>query len=145
MVSGGFNSTLDEKGRFTFPARLRDGFAGDALFITRGIDRCLWAFPPEYWQQFADRLKGASAMRKDVRLLQRHFLGWAVQLEFDRGGRLAIPQALREWAALKRDCVVMGLGERIEIWDGDMYRDYSGEAGDGEKQLAAAEELSDLF
>ena len=145
MLNGGFNSTLDDKGRFNFPSRLRESFSSDALVVTRGIDHCLWAYPPDKWQVFAEKLEAASAMKQDVRLLQRHFLGWAASVEFDKSGRVAIPQALREWANLKKECVVMGLGNRIEIWDGDCYKDYSGEAGDSEKLLAAAEGLAELF
>ncbi|MDR0539428.1 MAG: division/cell wall cluster transcriptional repressor MraZ [Spirochaetaceae bacterium] len=155
MLNGGYNSTLDEKGRFTFPTRLRESIAHttkeedisacEELVVTRGIDRCLWAYPPDKWHTFAAKLENASAMKQDVRLLQRHFLGWAVVCEFDRGGRLAIPQALREWANLKRECVVMGLGERIEIWDADTYRNYSGDTDESDKVIAAAESLACFF
>ncbi|MDR0552314.1 MAG: division/cell wall cluster transcriptional repressor MraZ [Spirochaetaceae bacterium] len=149
-LSGGYNSTLDEKGRFTFPQRVRDSISDKdhpcaELVITRGIDKCLWAYSPDKWQEFAAKLESANAMKQDVRLLQRHFLGWAVNIEFDKLGRLAVPQSLREWANLKRECVVMRLGGRIEIWDADAYRSYSGEADGGGKVEAAAEVLAGLF
>jgi MraZ protein len=145
MLNGGFNGALDEKGRFTFPSRLREAFAAESLVVTRGVDQCLWAYAPLEWRLFAEKLENAPSMKQDVRLLQRHFLGWASALEFDKLGRVVLPQALREWAALKRDCVIMGLGSRVEIWDADVYAAYSGGLGDPGKLLAAAESLSELF
>lgn len=121
-MNGGFNNTLDEKGRVTFPARLKNGFSGDVLVITRGLEPCLYLFPLKAWKEFAARLENPQAASRDWRRLQRHFLGWAVEAEIDKSGRLAIPQSLRDYAGLTRDVIVMGVGRRVELWDAERYR-----------------------
>lgn len=126
LLSGGYNNSLDDKGRLSFPARLRAGFSGDTLVITRGIERCLYLFPPSEWKEFAEKLEDPARMSSDRRKMQRHFLGWASEAEIDRSGRLSVPQSLREYAGLVRDVIVMGLGRRIEVWDAAVYRETQG-------------------
>jgi MraZ protein len=146
LLNGGFVNTLDDKGRVTFPAKLRSGFSGDTLVITRGVDHCLWLYPPELWQDFAEKLSNASSMRADVRKMQRHFLGWAIEAEIDKSSRLAIPQSLRDYAGLSRNCVIMGVGKRIEIWDEERYKAANGDNGDTEADIGTiAEQFVDLF
>jgi MraZ protein len=140
-LSGGYNNSLDEKGRVSFPARLKSGFQGESLVITRGTEKCLYLFPPEHWKDFAYKLENPEAMSKEWRIMQRHFLGWATEAEIDKSGRLAIPQSLREYAALSREVIIMGLGKRIEIWDAALYREAQGET-DG---VPALEEIVDKF
>ncbi|MDR2468718.1 MAG: division/cell wall cluster transcriptional repressor MraZ [Spirochaetaceae bacterium] len=135
-LNGGFNNTLDEKGRVSFPARLKNGFSGDVLVITRGIEKCLYLFPPLEWKDFEEKLENPAAMSKDWRKMQRHFLGWATETEIDKSGRLAIPQSLREYAALGRNVIVMGLGKRIEIWDAALYKTAQGENDDSLEDIA---------
>jgi MraZ protein len=146
MLSGGFVNTLDEKGRVTCPSKLINLFSGDSLWLTNGLDHCLWAFPPEAWDEFAQKLEKLPVMKSNARAVQRNFLGWAVQAELDKSGRLAIPQALREKAGLKKSCVMLGLGKRIEIWDEDAYNAATGCSGaDGKDISALAEDFADLF
>jgi MraZ protein len=145
ILSGGFNNTLDEKGRLSFPARLKSGFQGDILIVTRGIEKCLYLFPLEQWKEFAAKLENPEAMSKDWRRLQRHFLGWATEAEIDKSGRLAIPQSLREYASLTRDAVVMGLGKRVEVWDAAAYREVQGETDNGGGLEEIADRLGLLF
>jgi MraZ protein len=147
LLNGGFINTLDDKGRLSFPARLRSGFSGDTLVITRGIDGCLWLYPPDIWKDFAEKWAEASSMRSDARKLQRHFLGWAAEAEIDKSSRLAIPQSLRDYAGLTRNCVVMGVGKRIEIWDEERYNRVNGcGPEDGGADISAiAEQFGDLF
>ncbi|GMO46664.1 MAG: division/cell wall cluster transcriptional repressor MraZ [Termitinemataceae bacterium] len=144
LLSGGFYNTVDEKGRLSFPAALRKGFSGDSLVITRGVDTCLWAYPRDKWQLFAEKLEAASSMQKEVRRLQRHFLGWATESVIDKAGRLAIPQTLREYAGLVRECTVMGLGQKIEIWNSDKFTCEN--EGNGEDDISAiAQQFADMF
>lgn len=144
MLNGGYCNTLDEKGRITFPAALQRALASDKLVITRGIEQCLWVYTHEKWREFAEKWEAASPMLKDVRRMQRHFLGWAAEVEIDRSSRIAIPQTLREYAGLKRDCFVIGVGRRIEIWDAAVYK-AANEGEDGESLALAAEQFGELF
>ncbi|MDR2098063.1 MAG: division/cell wall cluster transcriptional repressor MraZ [Spirochaetaceae bacterium] len=144
MLNGGYRNTLDDKGRITFPAALQRALAGDKLVITRGLEQCLWVYAPEKWREFAEKWENASPMLKDVRRMQRHFLGWATEAEIDKSSRIAIPQALREYAGLKRECFIIGVGRRIEIWDAEVYRTVN-EGEDGESLALAAEQFGELF
>jgi MraZ protein len=144
LLNGGYCNTLDDKGRITFPAALQRALASDNLVITRGIEQCLWVFTPERWREFAEKWEQASPMLKDVRKMQRHFLGWAAELEIDKSSRIAIPQTLREYAGLKRECFVIGVGRRIEIWDAAVYKAVN-EGEDGENLALAAEQFGELF
>jgi MraZ protein len=144
-LSGGFNNTLDEKGRVTFPARLKSGFSGDTLVMTRGFEKCLYLFPPDQWKSFEEKLENPPVMSKDWRKMQRHVLGWATESEIDKSGRLAIPQSLREYAFLNRDVIIMGLGKRIEIWDTEVYRETQGEKEEGLELESIAEKFGLLF
>jgi MraZ protein len=144
LLNGGYYNTLDEKGRITFPAALQRALSCDILVLTRGIESCLWVYQPEKWREFAGKWENASPMLKDVRKMQRHFLGWAAEAEIDKSSRLAIPQSLREYAGLKRDCVIIGVGQRIEIWDAATYKAVN-EGEDGESLALAAEQFGGLF
>ncbi|GMO60334.1 MAG: division/cell wall cluster transcriptional repressor MraZ [Termitinemataceae bacterium] len=144
LLNGGFNNTLDEKGRLSFPSALKEKLSGSSLVITRGIDGCLWAFPPQLWLPFATKLEQSSPMLKDARRLQRHFLGWASEAEIDKSSRLSIPQSLRTYAGLVKDCVVIGVGQRIEIWDAATYEKVNG-GEDGVDIADSAEQFAEIF
>ncbi|MDR2481932.1 MAG: division/cell wall cluster transcriptional repressor MraZ [Spirochaetaceae bacterium] len=144
-LSGGFNNTLDDKGRVNFPARLRGGFSGDILVITRGLEKCLYLFPPPAWKDFEEKLEQPAFMSRDWRKIQRHFLGWATESEIDKSGRLTIPQSLREYASLTHDVIVMGLGKRVEIWDAVIYKETQGEKDGGQELEDIAEKCGLLF
>ncbi|GHU38501.1 transcriptional regulator MraZ [Spirochaetia bacterium] len=142
MLNGGYNNTLDDKGRITFPAALHRAFSGDLVIVTRGAEKCLWVFPPESWKVFSEKYEKVSAEYRNARILKRHYLGWAVEAEIDKSSRLSIPQELREYAGLTRKCTVMGVGDRIEIWDEDMYREVN-EESEGGSIIELTEEFAD--
>jgi len=144
-LNGSFNCTLDDKGRVNFPARLKSGFSGETLIVTRGLEKCLYLFPPEEWKEFQEKLENPSMMSRDWRKLQRLFLGGAVEAEIDKTGRLAIPQSLREYGGLVRELVIMGLGKRIEIWDAAVYKATQEGGADGETMEDIAERAGLLF
>jgi MraZ protein len=144
LLNGGYFNTLDDKGRITFPAALQRSLASLSIVMTRGLEQCLWVYPPEKWHEFAEKWEKTSPMKKDARMLQRHFLGWAAEVEIDKSSRIAIPQSLREYAGLKRDCVIIGVGQRVEIWDAAIYKAVN-EGEDGESLALAAEQFSELF
>jgi len=143
LLTGEFRNTLDEKGRLSLPARMRSELPGTDLVLTQGIDKCLWLFPPVCWQEFTQKLmSNTSLFQAKSRLVQRRILAPAQEVEIDRLGRISIPQSLREWAGLTRECVILGISKYIEIWDAQEYRHYLDE---NEKEfLQAAEELGGL-
>lgn len=139
-MTGEFKNTLDEKGRISLPARMRSELPGATLILTQGIDDCLWLFPPQQWEELSGKLmEHTSPFQARSRLIQRRILAPAQEVEIDRLGRISIPQALREFAHLSRECVILGISKYIEIWNAEDYRAYL--EANKEEFAKAAEEL----
>ncbi|MDR3166991.1 MAG: division/cell wall cluster transcriptional repressor MraZ [Treponema sp.] len=118
LLTGTYKSTLDDKGRVSLPARLRSLLPQNLLFITEGIQDCLWVFPPEQWESVSEKMISSAAVSLEkLSLVQYRFISPSQELEIDRAGRIAVPASLREFAGLNRDCMILGLGKSIEIWD----------------------------
>jgi MraZ protein len=143
LLSGEFRNSLDEKGRLSLPARLRSELPNSQLILTQGVDKCLWLFPPEQWEILSRKLmESTSLFQARARLVQRRILAPAQEVEVDKLGRISVPQSLRDWAGLAKECVILGITKYIEIWDADEYRKYWDE---NESEFrAAAEELGGL-
>lgn len=143
LLTGEFRNTLDEKGRISLPSRMRSELPGINLVLTQGVDKCLWLFPPTQWQELSQKLMASTSLfQAKSRLVQRRILAPAQEVEIDRLGRISIPQSLREWAGLSRECIILGISKYIEIWNAEEYQKYLDE---NEKEfLNAAEELGGL-
>jgi MraZ protein len=113
---GEYEHTLDEKGRLTLPSRLRPYFEG-GIVVTKGVDRCLFAFPPEEWAAFKANIKASADLSAKGRQLSRMFFSMAFEATLDRQGRVLLPPKLAEYAGLERDVTIAGVDERLEIWD----------------------------
>jgi MraZ protein len=125
MISGEYRCALDEKGRLMIPSRIRADVAGNAMVVTRSIDRCLWLFPSDQWRQISENLiDSTSLLQEKDRLVQRRLLAPAQETEIDRTGRIAIPATLRDYAGLHKDCTVLGMVRYLEIWDEETYTTY---------------------
>ena len=139
MLTGEYRNTLDEKGRLMIPSRMRAAISGEQLVITRGIDRCLYLFPPEIWHHFSHSiLHLASPLSKRTRLIQRRIIAPAQDCPLDKNGRLHIPPALREAAQLQRECIILGLDKYLELWDATLHQQYLKD-NDEEFEVAAEE------
>ncbi len=114
---------LDEKGRLFLPAKYREELA-EGLVITKGQERCLYVFPVEEFQRITEALRTAPVTAKAVRDYSRVFFASASDETPDKQGRITIPQSLREYAGLRRDCVVIGANTRLEIWDATAWDTY---------------------
>jgi MraZ protein len=117
---GQFEHALDDKGRMTIPARFREEL-GDVAYLTRAFDQNLTVMPEPVFQSLADRLNELSVTDPEVRLLQGLIFSNAVRVEFDRAGRILIPQFLRDLVHLQNAAVVVGKGMRFEIWSPDYW------------------------
>lgn len=123
MFLGTYEPRLDDKGRLILPARFRDDMAG-GLVVTKGQERCLYAFPRAEFERVHDQLREAPLASKVARDYIRVFLSGASDEVPDRQGRVTIPARLRQYAGLDRDLAVIGSGARIEIWDLAVWEDY---------------------
>jgi transcriptional regulator MraZ len=123
MLLGEHDHTLDEKNRLTLPAKFRQAFAGGVV-LTRGLDTCVEAYPVADWQQLVQsRLAGLNSLSHETRVLERFYYTGAVEAKPDKQGRVMLPPALIEHAALDREVVVVGMRDRLEIWDRAAWRD----------------------
>lgn len=144
MLTGEYKNTLDDKGRFLFPAKLRSALSSNVLIVTQAIvDRCLWLFTPEEWEKISSKvMDNASPFSAKNRLIMRSFISPAQEVEFDKAGRLSIPQSLREYASLSKDCIVLGVNKYLELWDSSSYNAYLSE--NEANLLEASEELNSI-
>lgn len=125
LLTGEYNNTIDEKGRISFPAKLRQQLNEDTLVVTQALDHCLWLFTQEEWKNLSTKLmESASPFDAKNRLVLRRLVAPAQEVAFDKAGRLSIPQSLREYAGLTKDCVLLGIDKYIELWDATSYEKY---------------------
>ncbi|WP_106497716.1 division/cell wall cluster transcriptional repressor MraZ [Lentibacillus sp. Marseille-P4043] len=141
MFMGEFQHNIDTKGRIIVPAKFREEL-GDSFVVTRGLDKCLFAYPMEEWKLLEEKLKKLPLTKKDARAFTRFFFSGAVECEIDKQGRINIPQPLRNYATLNKECVVIGVSNRIEFWASENWDDYF---NDSEESFAEiAENLMDF-
>ncbi|MGI6450323.1 MAG: division/cell wall cluster transcriptional repressor MraZ [Desulfitobacteriia bacterium] len=141
MFMGEYLHTIDSKGRLIIPAKFREAL-GDKFITTKGLDNCLFLYPQDEWQNFEEKLKKLPISQPNARAFVRFFFSGAAECEFDKQGRILLPANLREYAALDKDVVVVGVMSRIEIWDAERWKEYSSEAESNYEK--AAESLVDL-
>jgi MraZ protein len=132
---GEFQHTLDDKGRMIVPVKFREGL-GTSFVVTRGLDKCLFVYPLAEWEMLEQKLKTLPMTRSDARSFVRFFFSGATECELDKQGRILIPVALREYANLTRDAIVLGVSNRVEIWSDEGWRDYSENAADSFAEIA---------
>lgn len=143
-LTGQFKVTLDEKGRISLPANLRKALTEGNLFITEGMENCLWVYTSDEWNNMINTImENTDPFSEESRLLRRRFIGPSQEVEIDKAGRIPIAQTLREFAGLSKDCVVMGQVKYIEIWAEDRYRE--NRAATDDKFNAASEGLSRIL
>lgn len=125
ILTGEYKNNLDEKGRVNFPAKLKNCLDGNTVTITRGVDKCLWVFPQSVWAQFSAKvMEQASLFQSQSRSVLRRLIAPAQEVEIDKQGRISVPQSLREYAGLEKECVILGISKYLEIWDVNSYEDY---------------------
>lgn len=126
MFMGEYQHTMDAKGRLFMPAKFRDQM-GDKFIITKGLDKCLFAYPESEWGILESKLRNLSFTQYEPRAFVRLFFSGASECESDKQGRFLIPANLRKYCALEKDAVVIGVSSRIEIWSKDVWENYTDE------------------
>lgn len=135
MFMGEFQHSIDEKGRLIIPAKFRDGL-GASFVITRGLDHCLFVYPRSEWESLEAKLKTLPFTNSDARAFSRFFFSGASESDLDKQGRANIPSHLRDYAKLSRDCVVIGVSNRVEIWDKESWDAYCLNSSDSFAEIA---------
>ncbi|MFA6365339.1 MAG: division/cell wall cluster transcriptional repressor MraZ [Candidatus Paceibacterota bacterium] len=141
MLLGEFKHNVDEKGRLAVPSKFRDLLASGAI-ITRGLDHCLFVFGLSEWENLAKKLISLPLAQANSRAFARLMLAGAMDVKVDVQGRILVPDYLREYAGLKKQVVVAGLYNRIEIWDAEKWEEYKAKTESASDEIA--EKLGEL-
>ena len=123
MFTGEYRHTLDAKNRLIIPSKIRNDMS-DKIIITRGLDGCLFGYNLDVWQKIMEKLNSLPFTKKDARSFTRFFTSGAITLEFDKQGRVVIPSYLTDYANIKKDVVLVGVLNRIEIWSVDKWEEF---------------------
>ena len=120
MLIGEYHHNIDEKGRLIIPSKFREEI-GESFIVTKGLDGCLFVYSLPEWEKIVNKLKKLPFTKKDARTFTRFFLSSATVCEFDRQGRINLVNSLIEYAGLKKECAVIGVNDRLEIWALDKF------------------------
>ena len=139
MFMGEYHHNIDEKGRLIIPAKFREEL-GNRFIVTRGLEKCLYVYSEPEWNNIVAKIKTLPFTKKDVRTFVRSFFSGATECEFDRQGRINITSPLVSYADIKKECVVIGANDRLEIWSEEGWNNFFLENADKIEDIA-----EDLF
>ena len=137
MFQGQYEHSLDGKGRLILPVRIREDL-GSHFVLTKGMDGCLYIFPPDSWDTFSAKLQELPSSDSRVRRLVRHFIGSAVVCDTDKQRRFLISPVLRNYAGIEKDVTVIGVTDRIELWAASKYSSYEEDADESIEDIAGS-------
>ena len=120
---GEYQHNVDAKGRLIIPSKFREHL-DDNFVLTRGLDNCLFGYPMNEWRKLEEKLKELPVTKKDARAFTRFFFSGATEVEIDKQGRINIPNNLRSYAKMDKECIVLGVSNRLEIWAKDAWENY---------------------
>ena len=148
MFIGEHKQKMDTKGRVVVPSKFRDEL-GNQVVVTKGLgEQCLYAFSRESWEKVVNKLEELPMTNMKVRNFNRFFLAGASNLEADKLGRVLVSSALREYALLDKEVVWVGVGNRMEIWDVDKWKEnsdkFTGDSDDGIDMEELSEYMAEL-
>jgi MraZ protein len=137
MLIGTFIHTIDDKNRVSLPAKFRQEM-GINVVVTPGLDSCLFVYTTSEWEKISERLSvnEGSMLQADNRAFNRYLLGGAVEVGVDDAGRMLIPQYLRDRAKLTDKVVFIGVRDRVEVWDEEVWNKYRAQVESKADQLA---------
>ena len=135
MFMGEYHHTIDDKGRLIIPSKFREELK-EEFIITRGIEKCLFVYSSTSWKKITDKLESLPFTRKDARQFIRFFLSGATIAEFDKQGRVNITAPLISYANLSKECVIIGTGDRLEIWGQDEWNIFFNSASSNMSDIA---------
>lgn len=126
MFMGEFHHNIDDKARIVMPSKFRMEL-GETFIITRGLEGCLFVYSMNEWNELINHLKKLPFTKKDARAFLRFFLSGAVECTLDKQGRINVPTPLVNYASLKKECVVIGVNDRLEIWSEEAFNTFFNE------------------
>lgn len=127
MFYGEYEHSLDKKGRLIVPSKFREAAKThyvEKFFITRGLDKCLFIFTEDEWKNQEMKFKNLSFTKRESRSFNRLFFSGTSEMELDKQGRILLPKYLKDFSGIKRDVVIIGVSNRIEIWAKDVWQEF---------------------
>ena len=134
LLMGEYHHTIDEKGRITIPSKVRYEL-GESFVVTRGLDHCLYVYPKQEWENIIAKYQKLPNT-KDARNFMRFFLSGATTCEFDKQGRINIQSSLIHYAELKKECIIVGVSDHLEIWSQELWQQLLDENGENFSSMA---------
>lgn len=141
MLIGEYQHTLDTKKRLAIPAKLRKEL-GERAIITRGLNNCLFVYPMQQWEKLTEKLSQLPMGQGDTRSFLRLLFSGAAEVELDQLGRVLVPDYLKTYAGLGGRVVVVGVFDRLEVWNEDRWNAYKAEVEKNTDMIA--EKLGEL-
>ena len=135
MFMGEFHHNIDEKGRLIIPSKFRNDL-GKKFIITRGIEKCIFVYSLDEWNNIVNELNELPFTRKNARTFMRMLMSGATECELDNNGRINIPSPLIDYASIKKECTVVGVGDRLEIWSSEGFDNFFNENIDNFDDIA---------
>ena len=135
MFIGEYHHSIDDKGRLIIPSKFREEL-GNKFIITRGIENCLFVYSLESWEKIVNKLETLPFTKKDARAFIRFFLSGASEAEFDKQGRINITSPLISYANIDKECIIIGTGDRLEIWSEKSWNEFFNSAKDTMSDIA---------
>jgi MraZ protein len=139
MFYGEYLHSIDRKGRLILPAKFREAAKAhfiEKFFVTRGLDKCLFMFSEEEWRSQESKFKAISFTKQQARTFNRLYFSGAVEVSPDKQGRILLPQYLKDFAQIKRDVMIVGVSNRIEIWAKDKWQEFYGSSRQSFEEIA---------
>lgn len=123
MFRGRFEHNMDQKGRLSVPSKFREVLTTnyDERLVVTNFDNCLWAYPAAEWAKVEEKVASLPQFKEEVKALQRVFISAATECPIDKAGRILIPPTLRDYAAIERETVLVGMINRVEIWSKERW------------------------
>ncbi|MFI5205872.1 MAG: division/cell wall cluster transcriptional repressor MraZ, partial [Candidatus Paceibacterales bacterium] len=134
MLIGQYKHTIDIKKRLALPVKFR-GELGLKVIVTKGVENCLVVYTEKEWESMSQKLGNLPVSQGEARSFARHLLASAMEVELDKLGRILIPDYLKEYSDLKKNVVICGLSNRLEIWDEQKWTDYTKGAEKGVEEI----------
>ena len=135
MFIGEYHHTIDEKGKIIIPSKFRESL-GKEFIITRGIENCLFIYSLQNWADITNKLSSLPFTKKDARTFNRFFMSGATNVELDKQGRVNISKPLIDYANISKDCVIIGTGDRLEVWSQESWNSFFDSTKDSMSDIA---------
>ena len=130
-----FLLNIDDLGRIAIPSKYRE-ILGNNFVITRGIEHCIYVYPNDTFNHIVTKLESLPFTKKDARAFTRFFMSGATAIELDKQGRVNVPSPLINYANLSKKCVIVGTGDRLEIWDEEASNEFMSSCNDEMSDIA---------